>query len=189
KAFAQEKQMNQQTLLAIYQKIEALIAKLPGPLQHAVINELKPIKQIFLSQRLAQIVLLGDPAADASALFSALLGNDLKMVGAQQNANWITYEQKGKAGFRVLDARRLNETSLTWRALAGAITERSPDLFVFLVDGAKPIDLALPCEQGARLIEMAEQRHQSKAGLMGVINLPASAPASEAEKWRLELQA
>jgi uncharacterized protein (DUF697 family) len=181
--------MNQQTLLAIYEKLEGLIAKLPGPLQNAVINELKPIKQIFLSQRVAHLVLLGDPGADASALFSALLGNDLRMVDPQQDAGWITYEQKGKGGFRVLDARRLNETSLSWSALAGAITEVSPDLFIFLVNGAKPIDLGLECEQGARLLEIAERRHQSKAGLVGVVDFPASTLPAAVEKWRLELQA
>ena len=181
--------MNQQTLLAIYQKLEALISKLPGPLQNAVTNELKPIKQIFLTQRLPHLVLLGDPAADASALFSALLGNDLRMVEPQQNASWITYEHKGKGGFRVLDARRLNETSLTWSGLARAIGEQNPDLFIFLADGAKPIDLALACEQGTRLVEMAEQRHQSKAGLVGVLDSPASASPAEVENRRLELQA
>ena len=181
--------MNHQTLLAIYQRIEALIAKLPGPLQNAVMKELNPIKQIFLSQRLARIVLLGDPGADVSALFSALLGSDLRMVDPQQDANWITYELKGKGGFRVLDARRLNETSLTWSALAGAIADQSPDLFLFIAGGAKRIDLALACEQGSRLVEMAEQRHQSKAGLIGVIDLPASMSSSEVENRRLELQA
>jgi len=181
--------MNHQTLLAIYQRIEALIAKLPGPLQNAVMKELNPIKQIFLSQRLARIVLLGDPGADGSALFSALLGSDLRMVDPQQDANWITYELKGKGGFRVLDARRLNETSLTWSALAGAIADQSPDLFLFIAGGAKQIDLALACEQGSRLVEMAEQRHQSKAGLIGVIDLPASMSSSEVENRRLELQA
>jgi uncharacterized protein (DUF697 family) len=181
--------MNHQTLLAIYQRIEALIAKLPGPLQNAVMKELNPIKQIFLSQRLARIVLLGDPGADASALFSALLSSDLGMVDPQQDASWITYELKGKGGFRVLDARRLNETSLTWSALAGAIAEQSPDLFLFIADGAKRIDLALACEQGSRLVEMAEQRHQSKAGLIGVIDLASSVSSSEVEDRRLELQA
>jgi uncharacterized protein (DUF697 family) len=182
-------QMNQQTLLAIYQKIEALIARLPGPLQNAVMKELNPIKQIFLSQRLAQVVLLGDPGADASALFSALLDSDLRMVDPQQNASWVSYEQRGKGGLRVLDARRLNETSLTWSALAAAITEQRPDLFLFVVDGARPIDLALACEQGARLVEIAEQRHQSKAGLIGAVDLPASASPAEVESRRLELQA
>ena len=40
---------------------KAIISKLPVPLQNAVIGELRPIKQIFLSQRLARIVLVGRP--------------------------------------------------------------------------------------------------------------------------------
>jgi uncharacterized protein (DUF697 family) len=181
--------MNQQTLLAIYEKLEALIAKLPGPLQNAVMNELKPIKQTFLSQRFAHLVLLGDAGVQASSLFSALLSSDLRMVSPQQDAGWITYEQKGKGGFQVLDARRLNETSLTWSALAGAITEVKPDLFIFLAGGPKAVDLGLACEQGARLVEMAEQRHQSNAGLVGVVDLPGCTLPAEAENRRLELQA
>ena len=50
--------MNQQTLLGIYEKIEALIARLPGPLQKAILQELRPIKQIFLAQRPARVALL-----------------------------------------------------------------------------------------------------------------------------------
>ena len=152
--------MNHQTFLAIYDKLEALISKLPGPLQNAVLAELRPIKQIFLSQRLARIVLLGNPGADASALFSGLVDNDLQMIEPIQTGGWVTYELRGRGGFRVLDARRLNETSLSWSALAGAISEESPDLFLFLVDGSKPLDLGLECEQAIRLLELAEQRHQ-----------------------------
>src|ERR1700736_3341498 len=139
--------MNRQTLLSIYERLEAVISKLPGPLQNAVTGELKPIKQIFLSQRLARIVLLGKPNADASALLSGLLGSDLQMVETKQTGGWITYELRGRGGFRILDARRLNETSLTWKALAAAISEESPDLFVFLVDGTQSFDLVLECEQ------------------------------------------
>ena len=60
--------MNRQTLLSIYERLEAIISKLPGPLQNAVTGELKPIKEIFLSQRLARIVLVGKANADASSL-------------------------------------------------------------------------------------------------------------------------
>ncbi len=100
--------MNHQALLAIYEKLEAFISKLPAPLQNAVLEELSPIKQIFLSQRLARIVLVGNPGADASALFSGLVGSDLQMIEPQQTGGWVTYELRGKGGFRVLDARRLN---------------------------------------------------------------------------------
>ena len=110
--------MNRQTLLSIYERLEAIIAKLPGPLQNAVIGELKPIKEIFLSQRLARIVLVGKAKADASALLSGLLGGDLQMIEARQTGGWVTYELRGRGGFRILDARRLNETSLTWSGLS-----------------------------------------------------------------------
>ena len=76
--------MNRQTLLSIYERLEAIIAKLPGPLQNAVIGELRPIKEIFLSQRLARIVLVGKPNVDASACFPALLGGDLQMIETKQ---------------------------------------------------------------------------------------------------------
>jgi uncharacterized protein (DUF697 family) len=181
--------MNRQTLLSIYDRLETLIAKLPGPLENAVIGELKPIKQIFLSQRLARIVLVGKPNADASALLSGLLGSDLQMVEAKQGGGWVTYELRGKGGFRILDARRLNETSLTWNALASAISEESPDQFVFLVSGSQPLDLGLECEQTSRLLEMSEVRHQSKAGLIGVIDFPSGTAPDVVDARRLELQA
>jgi uncharacterized protein (DUF697 family) len=181
--------MNRQTLLSIYERLEAVISKLPGPLQNAVTGELRPIKEIFLSQRLARIVLVGKPNADASALLSGLLGSDLQMVETKQNGGWVTYELRGRGGFRILDARRLNEMSLTWNALAGAISEESPDLFVFLVDGSQPLDLGLECEQTVRLLDMAELRHQSKAGLIGVIDFPSATPQDVVAARRLELQA
>jgi uncharacterized protein (DUF697 family) len=181
--------MHRQTLLAIYERLEAIISKLPGPLQNAVIGELKPIKEIFLSQRLARIVLTGKANADASALLSGLLGSDLQMVETKLSGGWVTYELRGRGGFRILDARRLNETSLTWNALAGAISEESPDLFVFLVDGSQPLELGLECEQTIRLLDMAELRHQSKAGLIGVIDFPSATPQDVVEARRLELQA
>jgi uncharacterized protein (DUF697 family) len=181
--------MNRQTLLAIYERLEAIISKLPGPLQNAVIGELKPIKEIFLSQRLARIVLVGKANADASALLSGLLGSDLQMVETKPSGGWVTYELRGRGGFRILDARRLNETSLTWNALAGAISEENPDLFAFLVDGSQPLELGLECEQTIRLLDMAELRHQSKAGLIGVIDFPSATPQDVVEARRLELQA
>src|ERR1700741_5663561 len=98
--------MNQQLLLNIYEKIEALVSRLPGPLQSAVLNELRPIKPIFIAQRPARIALLGQAPANASALLSALLGSELKLIDSNQTSGWGSYEQKGKGGVRVLDAPR-----------------------------------------------------------------------------------
>ena len=80
--------MNQQTLLGIYEKIEALIARLPGPLQKAILQELRPIKQIFLAQRPARLALLGDANANASSVVSALLGSELTLIAPLTDPGW-----------------------------------------------------------------------------------------------------
>ncbi len=175
--------MNQSTLLPIYERLEALLSKLPGPLQKAVLNELRPIKEIFLTQRLAQLVLLGQSSADASALFSGLLGNELHLVDA--DAGWITYEQRGRGGFRLLDARRLSDNSLGWGTLAEAVREEPPDQLLFLADGTKG-DLKLEIEQGARFVDVGPVR--ADTGLIGVVIVPGNLSEKEGDAKRLDLQ-
>jgi uncharacterized protein (DUF697 family) len=181
--------MNRQSLLSLYEKLEGLLSKLPGPIQNAVAGELRPIKEIFLSQRLARVVLVGKADADASALLSALIGGKLEMIETASTSGWVSYELRGRGGFRVLDARRLNETSSSWSTITSAISEEAPDLFVFLADGTRALDLALECEQTVRVVEMAESRYQSKAGLIGVIDFPSATSTEIVEARRLELQA
>jgi uncharacterized protein (DUF697 family) len=181
--------MDQQTLLGIYEKIEALIARLPGPLQKAILQELRPIKQIFLAQRPARLTLLGEANANASALVSALLGSELTLISPQTDPGWINYEQRLKGGFRVLDARRLNQTSLSWSELASALAKEDPDVILFLVSGAVSSDLGLECEQATRLLDFLQQRFQKRVPLIGVIDLPANTSPEVAEKRRVELEA
>src|SRR5258707_14086158 len=105
--------MNQQTLLGIYEKIEALIARLPGPLQKAILQELRPINQIFLAQRPARLALMGDAIANASALISEVLGHELIVIAPHTDPGWLNYAHRLNAGDRVFEARRLNQTSVS----------------------------------------------------------------------------
>jgi uncharacterized protein (DUF697 family) len=180
--------MNQQTLLGIYEKIEALIARLPGPLQKAILQELRPIKQIFLAQRPARVALLGDANANASLVVSALLGSELTLIAPLTDPGWINYEQRLKGGFRVLDARRLNQTSLSWNDLSRALSEEDPDVILFLVSGIASSDLSFECEQATRVLDFLHQRYQKRVPLIGVVDLPASTSPEIAEKRRIELQ-
>jgi len=180
--------MNQQTLLGIYEKIEALIARLPGPLQKAILQELRPIKQIFLAQRPARLALLGDANANASSVVSALLGSELTLIAPLTDPGWINYEQRLKGGFRVLDARRLNQTSLSWSDLARALSEEDPDVILFLVSGIASADLSFECGQATRVLDFLHQRFQKRVPLIGVVDLPASTSPEVAEKRRTELQ-
>ena len=180
--------MNQQTLLGIYEKIEALIARLPGPLQKAILQELRPIKQIFLAQRPARLALLGDANANASSVVSALLGSELTLIAPLTDSGWINYEQRLKGGFRVLDARRLNQTSLSWSDLARALSEEDPDVILFLVSGIASADLSFESEQATRVLDFLHQRFQKRVPLIGVVDLPATTSPEVAEKRRTELQ-
>ena len=180
--------MNQQTLLGIYEKIEALIARLPGPLQKAILQELRPIKQIFLAQRPARLALLGDANANASAVISALLGSELTLIAPHTDPGWINYEQRLKGGFRVLDARRLNQTSLAWSDLARALSEEDPDVIVFLVSGTASADLTFECEQATRVLDFLHQRFQKRVPLIGVVDIPAATSPEIADRRRTELQ-
>ena len=180
--------MNQQTLLGIYEKIEALIARLPGPLQKAILQELRPIKQIFLAQRPARVALLGDANANASSVVSALLGSELTLIAPLTDPGWINYEQRLKGGFRILDARRLNQTSLSWNDLSRTLSEEDPDVTLFLVSGIASNDLSFECEQATRVLDFLHQRYQKRVPLIGVVDLPASTSPEVAEKRRTELQ-
>ena len=181
--------MNQQTLLSIYEKLEALVGRLPGPLQNAVLNELRPIKQIFLSQRPARVAFLGQTQGNASALVSALLGSELRLIDPSQSFGWVSYEQRGKGGFRALDARSLNQTSRSWADLTNVLSEEAPDLCLFLVDSTKSEDLAPACEQATRVLDFIRERFERKVPLIGVIDFPVTTPVETVEKRRLELQA
>ncbi|MFY9984926.1 MAG: hypothetical protein WAK31_09210 [Chthoniobacterales bacterium] len=180
--------MNQQLLLNIYEKIESLVSRLPGPLQSAVLNELRPIKQIFIAQRPARIALLGQAPANASALLSALLGSELKLIDPNQSSGWVSYEQKGKGGFRALDARRLNQDSRAWADLTNVLAEEAPDLCLFLVDGSSPGNLGAVTEQTVRVLDFVRERYDRKVPLIGVIDFPATIPQETVDKRRLELR-
>jgi uncharacterized protein len=180
--------MNQQTLLSIYEKLEALVGRLPGPLQKPILNELRPIKQIFLAQRPARIAFLGQPGANASSLLSALLGSELKLIDPHQGSGWISYEQKGKGGFWGLDGRNPNYTSRSWANLTNILAEDAPDVCLFLVDGTKREDLGSACDQAGRVLEFVQERFDRKIPLIAVIDFPDVTPAETVEKGRVELE-
>lgn len=66
--------MSRSALLAAYEKLAALLGKLPGSLQEPILRELDPIKEIFLLQRAPRIAVLGDSELELPALVNALAG-------------------------------------------------------------------------------------------------------------------
>jgi hypothetical protein len=100
--------MKPTVFLSLYEKLEALVQRLPEGLRAPILREITPIKTLFLLQRPPRIVLLGDRAASRTALVNALFGTDVARDGedAVQSASWQTFAQRGRGALQVLDARR-----------------------------------------------------------------------------------
>ena len=61
-------------LLAIYEKLEAVLKKLPEGLHQPILREIEPIKTLFLQQRPPRFALLGDRRVSRAAVINALYG-------------------------------------------------------------------------------------------------------------------
>ena len=168
--------MNQGTLLTIYEKLEALIGKLPGPLQNAILEELRPIKQIFLSQRPSRILLLGDDRADASALFSALTGAQLELIEPEQEFGWVNYEQRMRGSFRVLDARRLGADVAGFQRVREVVREAIPDVIVFLAAGDGTTETIV--QTAERIVAEVEEQTNARTPVIAVSVVAGDADAA-----------
>lgn len=61
-------------MVELIENLENLAGKLPGSLKRTVLNEIRPVKELFLLQRPPRFLILGDPAADMEAMWAALAG-------------------------------------------------------------------------------------------------------------------
>lgn len=66
--------MSRPALLSAYEKLAALLGRLPGSLQQPILRELDPIKEIFLRQRPPRIALVGEMEIGVPAFLNALAG-------------------------------------------------------------------------------------------------------------------
>jgi uncharacterized protein (DUF697 family) len=66
--------MSRSALLSAYEKLAALLGKLPGSLQEPILSELDPIKEVFLRQRPPRVAVLGEEGIELPALVNALAG-------------------------------------------------------------------------------------------------------------------
>ncbi|HEY0792314.1 MAG TPA: hypothetical protein VGD78_14720 [Chthoniobacterales bacterium] len=181
--------MSPNTILHLYERLETLVRRLPGPLQKVVTEELSPVKQIFLAQRPARLVLLGQPKAPAERLFSALVNSQLDISHLDGPSAWRLFHHRGVGGFRLLDGRRLTDTSHSWRELESALGEEKPDLLLFLADGTSDFDLALECEQASRVVELCRTRYETAVPMIGILDLPKHLDPSKRSERLLQLRA
>ena len=178
--------MNPTVFLSLYEKLEALVQRLPEGLRAPILREITPIKTLFLLQRPPRIVLLGDRAASRTALVNALFGADVAREGedAVQSASWQPFTQRGRGTLRLLDARR----PAALAGLSRALGAEAPDLFLFLHDASSgKRELADELDHAASVIAFADRAHETRAKIVGVPMNTEAVLAFDALQGRREL--
>jgi uncharacterized protein (DUF697 family) len=169
------------TLLAVYEKVESLLKKLPEGLHRPILRELEPLKTLFLEQRPPRLVLLGDRTVSRAALvnnlYDAEAARPTEDIG--QSGTWENFVVAGRGSLQVLDARRPIALPILSRPLATQV----PDLYLF-VRGSAAIDeaCAADLDHAVDVLAFADGQSSDRPKLLGV-----QVGAQAGEDQRLEL--
>jgi uncharacterized protein (DUF697 family) len=155
------------TLLAIYEKLEAVLKKLPDGLSRPILRELEPLKTLFLEQRGPRLVLLGERTVSRARLvnhlYDAEAARPTEDIG--QCGLWETFSLPGRGTLQVLDARRPIKLPILSRPLA----THAPDLYLF-VRATPGIDegCAADLDYAVEVLSFADTQSAERAKLLGV---------------------
>src|ERR1700730_16589525 len=101
--------MNQPVLLHIAERLESLLAKLPATIQKPILNELTPLKELFLQQRSPRFVLTGSIKKSGPELVNAFFGKAESDRPATV-LRWQEFVVDGCGTICILDARGAGES-------------------------------------------------------------------------------
>ncbi|MEP6822651.1 MAG: hypothetical protein ABI946_09915 [Chthoniobacterales bacterium] len=162
--------MNQPLFLHIVERLEGFLSKLPTSIQKPVLQELTPLKQLFLKQRPPRLVLTGAhklPVQEVvSALFAAAQPGDLSDV-LMEVYRWQDMDVGGHGNVALLDARGADAAAR--RKIEEELRRQPADIFFHVIDGssARPV-LARDLETLAALVDVPRTAATAPAKVIGV---------------------
>ena len=121
--------MNRDVLLGLYQRLAKLVEKLPEGLQKPISRELLPIRELFLEQRPARIVLLGGSGKSVPEFLNSVAG--IAVDTGASDSGWRSYRVQDRGEILVLDAR-LDTPQVVFES---ALSRFAPDVVLLLQDG------------------------------------------------------
>ena len=162
------------SFLQVFEKLEGFAGRLPSALQKPILQEVTPLKDLFLRQRAPRLVLTGDATASSAGLFNAIFGAPVAPFAREDAADrppppagWQDFSHAGRGVLRLLDARQGEDIS---PATDAALAAEPPDLFLFLVvPGAAETNHAAAIERLEALLERTERAHQIRPCVLGVV--------------------
>ncbi len=151
-------------MLKLYERLTSLVEKLPGGVQKPILRELVPLRELFLEQRPARLLIVGGAEqTSVPALLHYLCGLPVE-TGATARG-WRTYALAERGAVEVLDARADTPDALVKAALAA----QRPDAVLFLrgvADVAEEFDRTF--ETAAARISHADGEEGARLGLVGL---------------------
>jgi uncharacterized protein (DUF697 family) len=166
-------------LLALYEKLEAILRKLPEGLHQPILRELEPLKTLFLEQRPPRLLLLGERRVSRAQVVNLFFGAKVARAGddVAQSGAWENFALPGHGTLRVLDARR----PITQPILSRPLAAEPGDLCLY-VRGSAGLDeaTAADLEHALAVLAFADTQHPARPRLLGL-------QLSDSEDARLEL--
>ena len=162
--------MNRPSLLHIIERLEAFLGKLPTTIQKPVLQELTPLKELFLQQRAPRFVLTGSNQLPVHEILAALFGastpgesRDILM----ELFRWQPIDLGGHGTISLLDARGADARNIP--DIGEELLRQPADVFLHL---GNDTDLArMPSSDIANLeVFLASNgAARTEAGIIGVV--------------------
>ena len=136
--------MNQTALLKIAQKLERLAGRLPSKIRNAVLNELTPLKELFLKQRPPRFLFIGSSTVPTHRIINTLFTPSVQeqmTVAVMPVHRWIDWNISGRGTISILDARDAGDSASA--EVEEDLARQSPDLVFFFDDGQSDLRSSL----------------------------------------------
>jgi uncharacterized protein (DUF697 family) len=122
------------SLLQIVERLERLAGRLPSKIQKAVLNELTPLKQLFLQQRSPRFLFAGSAEVPARKIISALFGS-AELVAPNAAAplcRWFDVDFPERGKISIIDARGVDDSAAIH--VRDELKYRAADIIFFIRD-------------------------------------------------------
>ena len=133
--------MKTPSLLQIVERLERLAGRLPSRIRQAVLNELTPLKQLFLQQRPPRFVFAGSAKIPAGKIISALFGSAEFCAPntAAPLCRWfdVDFPQRGKIS--IIDVRGVDDPAAVH--VRDELKYRAADIIFFIRDERIPQEI------------------------------------------------
>ena len=126
--------MNTPSLLQIVERLERLARRLPSKIRKAVLNELTPLKQLFLQQRPPRFLFAGSAKVPARKIISALFGS-AEFVAPNTAAplcRWFDVDFPERGKISIIDARGVDDSAAIH--VRDELKYRAADIIFFIRD-------------------------------------------------------